>query len=202
MIAEKNQKENWEQIWYLFKKGNEEAFAKLYNFHIQTLYQYGSKLSSDRDTVNDAIQEVFIDLYLRHKEITTTPEKLKYYLIFSLRHNIIRRLKGKRQTPYREIGEIYYFSPQYSFESQLIQSEEETEIREKLNRVIGELPSKQKEALYLRFNESLEYGEIAKILEITVESVRKQVYRALKSIKEIVGDKGIVLFFLFSSKKN
>jgi RNA polymerase sigma factor (sigma-70 family) len=51
--------------------------------------------------------------------------------------------------------------------------------------MLNQLSVKQKEALYLRFNESMEYPEIAKVMNISVESVRKQVYRAIKTIREI-----------------
>jgi len=54
--------------------------------------------------------------------------------------------------------------------------------------------------LYLRFNESLEYPEIAAILEITVESVRKQVHRALKTVREIIGKEPHVFMFALFSK--
>jgi RNA polymerase sigma factor (sigma-70 family) len=60
--------------------------------------------------------------------------------------------------------------------------------------VLKNLPAKQKEALYLRYNESMEYPEIAQVLNISVESVRKQVYRALNSIRKKFGKGGLVLF--------
>lgn len=202
MRVEENKSEYWQNVWLLFKQGDKESFAKLYNRHIQSLYRYGNKLSPDQDTVNDAIQEVFIDLYLRHKTISTCPEKLKSYLIMALRHNLIHRLKKDRKTPVKEIGEQYYFDPQYSIETQLINSEMEAEINQKVQQALEQLPSKQKEAIYLRYNESLEYSEVARILDVTVESVRKQVYRALKTLKEIIDNKGIIMMSLFFQKKN
>jgi RNA polymerase sigma factor (sigma-70 family) len=69
-----------------------------------------------------------------------------------------------------------------------------------LNALI-QLPAKQKEAVYLRFNESLEYNEIAAILEITVESVRKQVHRALKTVREIIGKEADMFLFALFEKK-
>ena len=67
----------------------------------------------------------------------------------------------------------------------MIENEEESEKRRRIEFMISELPLKQKEALYLRFNESMEYPEIAKVMKISVESVRKQVYRAIKTVREV-----------------
>ena len=65
-----------------------------------------------------------------------------------------------------------------------------------------QLPAKQKEAIYLRFNQSLEYEEVAEILHISVESVRKQVYRAVKTLREILGNESSVILISFFSKKS
>jgi RNA polymerase sigma factor (sigma-70 family) len=66
----------------------------------------------------------------------------------------------------------------------MIEEEEEKELKYKINEALRQLPARQKEALYLRFNESLDYPEVAQLLEISVESARKQVYRALKTLRE------------------
>ena len=92
------------------------------------------------------------------------------------------------------------YEAEYCIEDLLIVSEEENETNLKITNILKQLPSKQKETLYLRFNESLEYKEIAQLLDISVESVRKQVYRALKSVRESFGNRTILFFSIFLSK--
>jgi RNA polymerase sigma factor (sigma-70 family) len=65
--------------------------------------------------------------------------------------------------------------------------------------MLNKLPAKQKETLYLRFNESLDYPEIAQMLNISIESVRKQVYRALKSIRESFSNEPFIFLLVFQS---
>ncbi|MDP2061044.1 MAG: sigma factor [Flavobacteriaceae bacterium] len=88
-------KEYWRLIWLQFKDGDKEAFAIFYNLHIDRLYQYGLKVSNDEDTIKDAIQEVFLDLYLKRASNQTTPENLKFYLLLALKRNLIKKLKTK-----------------------------------------------------------------------------------------------------------
>ncbi len=172
-------------LWKSFQLGDMEAFATIYNQHLNTLYRYGTKLCTDEEIVKDAIQEVFLDLYLKREKNKTNPENLKYYLILSLKRNLIKKLKKDRKSGESNSGYELTFEPGYNIEQTMIENEEESEKRRRIEFMISELPLKQKEALYLRFNESMEYPEIAKVMKISVESVRKQVYRAIKTVREV-----------------
>ncbi|RIH62921.1 sigma-70 family RNA polymerase sigma factor [Mariniphaga sediminis] len=187
-------------IWESFLAGDKEAFAHIYNLYVESMYRYGTKLCSDENLVKDAIQEIFLDLFLKRHKNKTNPENLHYYLILALKRNLIKKLKRNRKLVEEEDFETE-FEPEYSIEKIIIEDEEETELNRRVKKVLSTLPAKQKEAIYLRFNESMEYQEIAQVLNISVESVRKQVYRALSSIRKQFGKQGPVLF-LFNLKKS
>ncbi len=51
-------------------------------------------------------------------------------------------------------------------------------------RIIKELTPKQQEILYLRFTKGFNYNEISEIIDINHNSVRKQVYRAIKKMRK------------------
>jgi len=193
--------EYWLVIWTRFKSGDQEAFAVLYNQHINTLYSYGTKLCKDKDVVKDALQDLFLELFLHRDKIRISPENLKFYLLLALKRNLIKKLKAGRKVTH-EFNESVDFEPQYSIEFQIIEQEKDEEINRKVSDAIRQLPAKQKEAVYLRYNESLEYGEIAVILDITVESVRKQVHRALKTVREIISNQTVTVLFTFLLKKS
>jgi RNA polymerase sigma factor (sigma-70 family) len=184
-------------VWKSFLAGSKEAFAYLYNLHVEALYRYGTKLCTDDSLVKDAIQEVFLDLYLKRAKNKTNPENLRYYLILALKRNLIKKLKSNRRLVEEEVCELD-FEPEYSIEKAIIEHEEEAELNLKVKEVLKNLPAKQKEALYLRYNESMEYPEIAQLLNISVESVRKQVYRAMTAIRKQFGKQGLVLFLVRS----
>ena len=94
------------------------------------------------------------------------------------------------------------FEPVYSIEQTIIKNEEESKRKKRIIDILNQLPAKQKEVLYLRYNEAMEYDAIAKILGISVESVRKQVYRALKSIRDtFFKNKGFLFWLLFTGEK-
>ncbi len=185
-------------VWKKFQGGEKEAFAWLYNLHIDSLYRYGTKLSGDEHLVKDAIQEVFLDLYMKREKNSTNPENLKYYLILALKRNLIKKLVRNRKLVNNDINNEFLFEPEYSIEKTIVEREEDIEIKQKVSDALSQLSPKQKEVVYLRFNEALDYKDIAQLLNISIESVRKQVYRALKSVRETLGTKTFIFWLFFS----
>ena len=188
----------WEQI---VQKDDKESFAELYNLFIDDLYRYGSKLSSDDDLVKDSIQEVFLDLYDKRKK-SNINRNLRLYLIVALKRVLIRKLQKYRRLEKRQINDVDMFEVQYSFEEEYMEEEASNMVLEKVKKIITDLPAKQKEIIYLRFNLSLEYAEISSMLGISIESVRKQVYRAIKSVRESIDYPDLLLLFLLSYNTN
>ena len=133
---------------------------------------------------------------MKRDKIRIAPENLKFYLLLALRRNLIKKIKFNRKIIHG-FNEAIDFEPVYSIEYQIIEYEKDTEINRRVLNALNQLPAKQKEAVYLRFNESLEYSEIATILEITVESVRKQVHRALKAVRKIISNDSLMILFAF-----
>jgi RNA polymerase sigma factor (sigma-70 family) len=200
-MREEVRKANWQEVWSRFQSGDKEAFAILYDLHINALYSYGAKLCKDEDAVKDALQEVFMDLYLRRNKLNLDYEKLKYYLLLALKRSLIKKMEAGRKLVHR-LNDSTDFQPDYSIEFQMIEYEKDEEIRLKVVKALNQLPAGQKEAIYLRYNESLEYSEVAQMLNITVESVRKQVFRALKTIRKIIDNQSITILFSFFHKKS
>lgn len=198
-MQESRMEEYWQIVWTRFKLGDQEAFAILYNHHIEPLYHFGTKLCRDTDTVKDSLQELFLELYLKREKIKVSPENLKYYLLLALKRSLIKKMKAGRKLN-QKLLEPVDFEPEYSIEFQIIEQEKKAEVNQKVVNALGHLPSKQKEAVYLRFNEALEYAEIAEILEITVDSVRKQVHRGIKTIRDIIKNEPFITLFCLMKK--
>lgn len=191
-------------LWRSFLKGDDRSFAAIYHHFAPGLFSYGSKFNIDKEIVRDALQEVFTDLYLKRDHVHADIDNLKGYLFTALKNNLLKKIQKRKKTGLETLetakAEVR-FQTEYSFQEQLIQMEITTEIRGRLHQAIESLSSGQKEIIFLRFEEELEYSEIAGILNITVESVRKQLYRAIKSLRELLDSKSLQLFFLFLRKK-
>lgn len=194
-------KVNWEIVWERFKSGDKEAFAFLYNLYVDVLFHYGCKLSKDEELVKDTIQEIFIDLYNGRETNKSSPENLKYYLLLAIKRNLIKKLVRNRRFDFGKVKDELVFDSLYNVETRMIEMESQRELFERISGLLDKLSNKQKEAIYLRFNESLEYTEVAEIMGISIESVRKQVYRAIKQMKEMLDSKNIIILIHYLQKK-
>ena len=67
-------------------------FESIYNEYVDDLYYYGVYLGFDRNVIMDAIHDVFLNL-CSNKEILSNVQNLKFYLIRSLKNNLINSHK-------------------------------------------------------------------------------------------------------------
>lgn len=191
-------------LWESFLSGDDRSFSAIYEFNINPLLSYGYKLCADREIVRDCIQEIFIDLFLKRKNIKIDIRNLKAYLYIALRNNILKKIKQTKRIELVAIKENHQeldFNVEYSCQDQMINEEISNERKQILDEATKKLPSKQKEIIFLRFEEELNYNEIAEIMNISVESARKLMYRALTTLKKKIDKENFSpLFFAFFSK--
>ncbi len=168
-------------LWTSFIDGDADALNLLYREFVDVLYAFGLRFTDDAELVKDSIQDLFVDLFKYRK--TLAPEvNVKSYLFTSLKRKICLVLKKKAVEANRSFEVPFLLSN--SIEEQIIHNENQSELLLKLNKQLELLPSRQKEALYLRFNAELEYEEIAVIMNVSLETCRTLVYRGLKQLRE------------------
>ncbi|MEX0314056.1 MAG: RNA polymerase sigma factor [Allomuricauda sp.] len=184
-------------LWSKFRAGDKAAFESVYNSCVDDMYAFGLKIDSDQELIKDCIQEVFIDIF-EHRNAISEPNNIKFYILKALKHTIFRKQKKERKkAKFHEQPELN-FSAGYNFEDKRILSELDEEKKRLVNQALETLSAKQKEIMYLRFSVGLNYNEISEIVNIDHSSVRKQVYRAIKKLrnsKAFDDYKGIVLFY-------
>jgi RNA polymerase sigma-70 factor, ECF subfamily len=75
---------------------------------------------------------------------------------------------------------------------------EYNELSYKLDKIINDLPERQKEVFLLHKIEGLKYSEIADRLNISVNTIENHMSRALKTIRKKLGDYSLVaILFLY-----
>ena len=119
---------------------------------------------------------------------------LNAYLLSSFRRRLFRD-KQKNNQLTSLLSDDYNFDVQFDIETQLIEKEHENENAEKLKYQLENLSKRQREAIYLRFYEGLEYAEIAQMMAVNSHSAINLVYEALKLLRQ---NWLISLFYLVS----
>ncbi|MFY0653200.1 MAG: sigma-70 family RNA polymerase sigma factor [Cyclobacteriaceae bacterium] len=172
-----------EEIWEIFKSGNEEALGYIYRTNIYVLYKYGNKFSSNGQLVEDCIQDLFLTIWKNRENLSST-DSIKLYLLGALRKKLLRHSAKdlKHQSKHQSVDD-------YSFDLQYDPQEMEFDVQsrvsnEKLIKLFLEkLSKRQREAVYLKFYQELDYKEISSVMELNYQSARNLVYSSLKALK-------------------
>ncbi|MDR0844476.1 MAG: sigma-70 family RNA polymerase sigma factor [Tannerella sp.] len=177
--------DNKEDITLLrsFLTGNDHAFSSIYNKYVAELFGYGIGLGSEREMLKDAIQDVFYTFYVRKNQLTEV-RNLKYYLFRMLKNRLLDMYKSTVHVNEAEPPEEMSFTIKTTILDELIAEEEKTALQIKIDTLLSTLTSRQKEAVYLRFMQEMEYEEIGRLLEMTPQAVRKLIFRAIKRLRE------------------
>ena len=186
-------------LWDRFRKGDVTAFSHIYELHVQALYQYGMKLSSDSAFVMDCIHDLFVDLNHHHKTIEVI-NNMRSYLIRSLRNRIFRSLKSRDRTGYDAI-ENHPFLLEAAFDEQLDELETTRKKRRRLREALNKLPDRQKEVIYLRYINGLSNEEIVQIMGINYQAVRNTLHKAIENLRKTISMEDLILFLLSCQKK-
>ena len=177
--------ENVNDAWIRFKDGDLKIFTLIYSTYSHKLYQYGLKFTRQKPLVEDSIQDLFLELYKNRKTIGLTGN-IAGYLFKSFRRKLFRRLNHEKRYDLRNEAEEYVFDVLYSFEHELILKEERERQMSLYQGTLKNLTARQKEAVYLKFTNGLKYEEISEIMEMTVESCRNLIWRAVKTLKDAI----------------
>lgn len=187
------------QLWRTFKSGDQQAYAYIYQKHVRLLFNYGSKLSKDRDLVKDCIQDLFYYLWDRREHLGET-DHISYYLFKSLRRSLIGKLR-KENTPDNEISPDYNFKTVSSCEVDFIKNQSLEGNHQRLACALSKLPERQKEAIFLKYYHNLSFEEIASVMSINKRSVYKLIYKAIealqKSLQPVLLSFFLLVFFIF-----
>ncbi|RAJ08799.1 RNA polymerase sigma factor (sigma-70 family) [Chitinophaga skermanii] len=190
-------------LWAHLLGGDSNAFATIYDRYFDRLYEYAMRLHPEEDVVKDVLQELFIKLWTNRDNLSTTVD-VRPYLFVSLRGTLYNRLRPRRNVTVVSLDQdehdfIAHFSS--SSEQNLINREQDQAQQQKLLQALNQLNPRQKEMIYLRYFEELDYEQIADVLNISVKGAYKLSARALKNLRDILGVSTGVLIVMLAAYK-
>jgi len=170
-------------LWDSLQNGSEEALTELMKRYSKALAYYGRKMVRDDSLIQDCIQETFIQLWQYRTGLRKVTE-IRPYLFTCLRRKIIYSIKNRPnfETTDGDTDSLFYID--FSIEETLIENENEAIRVRTLNRLINNLPKRQKEAVYLKFYENLGNNEIALVMGIRYQTATNLIHEALSSLRE------------------
>ncbi len=178
------------RLWEKYLNGDKDALSIIFRIFFDDLHNYGLRLTRNSETVRDSLQDMFLKLWKNRSNLRVV-DNIKPYLFKALRRHIISNLKWESNfiNFTQEPDEL--FQIEFSHEDFLIGRNMDFEKRESLIKALNRLTKRQKEAIYLRYFEELDFESISEIMSMKIQSVRNSIHRGLLVLRELK----IVLFF-------
>lgn len=178
-------------LWKYIKEGDKEALKKLHEMYFHQMYLYAAKSTIDTNDTNGVAEELvsdcFIKLWENRKKIDIQTS-VKHYLFYMLRNNIIDYFRKRKLSTEPLTDDIRVPGSERDFDEQKEYA--------KLYLAIKNLPDRSRKVLELAIFESLSYKEIAEKLQISRNTVKTQIGRAYRKLKEILDPKDFNFFLV------
>ncbi len=180
-------KEKDHELWARFLNGDERVLSLIYLRHVNALFDYGCKISSDQELVKDAIQDIFCTI-IRNRDSLSYTDNIRLYLFKALKRKVIRELQKKSNYQLADDRQIN-FEIEFMHGFDHVDTELSDQQKNELINAIESLTSRQKEAIYLRFTRGMDYEEISMILNLNYQSARALIHRAISKLRTILKEK-------------
>jgi RNA polymerase sigma-70 factor, ECF subfamily len=171
------------ELMLLCKNGNATAFEEIYNRYWGILFGHARKMLQDNDQAKDAVQDIFTTFWIKASELEIKTS-VSAYLYTCLRNKILDSIaKNKVKTNYLSSITNYQNNIQFIADDFLVAKQ----LAQHIEAEVANLPPKMKAVFELSRNHYFTYKAIAQQLNITDNTVKKQISNALKILRFKLG---------------
>ena len=145
------------------------------------LYRFASRLLDDGEEAQDAVQEVFIKLWDKRDKLEGL-NSLEAYAMKVTRNHCLDKIKARRTVSIEKSKSLY------TKENEEVSVERQIELKDSakyIKKLIAGLPEQQKMIIQLRDIDGYEFEEIEQALDINLNTIRVNLSRARKRIREL-----------------
>ena len=163
----------------LIKQGNDRAFRQLFDNYHAKVFHYVLRFTRDEDDAEDVAQRVFVKVWENRKKIDAA-RSLDAYIFTIAHHLACRYLNQKARSVLRTTTTEEVTAPSTEDMMYLHELTELTRLR------IDQLPEKRQIIFKMHYEEYLSDEEIAEALGLSIHTVRSQLVKASKNIREFI----------------
>jgi len=177
----------------------EESFDELFERYYRPVSYFFANRGFSPEECRDLAQETFLGAYRGFERFRgeASVETWLFKIAGNIWRNALRSLSAeKRDAPEVSLGglaeegrEIADDEPgRAAKEHHPLDAALADERVRLLRRAVGELPAKMRRCLLLRIDQDMKYREIAAVMQISIQTVKSQLFQAKERLKEELSD--------------
>ncbi|TLP71841.1 RNA polymerase sigma-70 factor [Maribacter sp. ACAM166] len=165
------------------------AFEAIYNQYSDDMLIYAMNIFRKKDVCEDVVQNVFIDFWSRRKELKIN--SLKAYLFQSVKYQIFNQIRNQKLS-----DEDFTRLKIIDLSMNACRKLEFDELELQINNQVLKLPVRCQQIFVLSRYEHKSNKQIAEELGISIQAVKNQISKALRSIRQNVTKEEWAFFFI------
>lgn len=174
------------------QQGDEVAFRYIMDRYFAVITNFAKRIVVNHAIAEDVAEETFIKLWNDHAKVGSF-QSIKAFLYIAARNACFNELRKEKNLQYRH----HAYAASMTGEADFVANEiVRAEVKAEILRAVNSLPVKMKRVFQLGFLEGLPNRKIAEELQISVNTVKAQKFRALELVKGKLQGKDILPFAL------
>ncbi len=178
----------------LIQKDDQVAFYNLYERYCRRLYGFVFRYIKQKEDAEEIVQEVFVKIWESRNKIDAYSSFESF--LFTIAYNTTISLLRKRTSEKKYLEHLQSLQHPDDLPD-LIDEIHFNELNERVQLLLNELTPRQKEIYHLSREEGLSHDEIAKKLDISVNTVKKHMANTLAFLKSQI-DSNLSINLLFA----
>jgi RNA polymerase sigma-70 factor (ECF subfamily) len=158
---------------------DESAYKEIFFRFFNPLKKFASDLLKSKELAEETVSDIFVEIWSARKRLEEISD-LRMYLYVSVRNAAVRKLRKVHQRSMISLETVSVeLASNYASPEEAILT---SELSQKIERAINELPPRCKLVYKLAKENKLKYKEISQLLDINIKTIDNHLAMALKKI--------------------
>ena len=169
------------QLIRAIRNGDTKSFEKLFEKYYDKYFSFACALLHDTDAAEDVLQNVFLKIWLGRERLDEN-RSIENYLLVSVRNEIFDWLRLKYNQVVVHEEDVEKEDVSADIEASLAWAE----TSDKMDAIIRKMPPQRQRIFLMSRYSNMSSKDIADSLDLSVRTVERHIYLALKDLKSII----------------
>lgn len=186
-----------EELALQYVGGNNRAFDELLARNQSKLFTYIMFVVRDQELANDLFQDTFVKVITKLQEGKYTDSGKFSYWITRIAHNVImdwyRMQKNEHIVEPTEDNDLSNLNENSVIDRNIESDFINNQIMQDVRRMMNNLPTPQREVVYMRFYQGMSFKEIAEITGVSINTALGRMRYAILNLRKMAREHDILL---------
>ena len=190
-MSQKYSQDEAQALVKALKEGNQLAFSIVYKTYAAQTFSLAFKYLLNKELAEDAVQNLFLKLWLKKDEIDET-KPINRYLFTMLKNDLLNTLRDSKKN-------IYLLEDCLSMVLELEDNSQNENLKQEqmniIQQALEQLSPQRRKVFEMKVSGKYSNQEIADKLNLSINTIKFQYSQSLKQIRATVGELSLLLLY-------